>query len=257
MSLSKSELKDFLDEKYDLYNRPDFIENDPISIPHIFTKKEDIEISGFLTATISWGIRKSIINNANRLIHLMEDVPFDFIMNFENSDLKRFQKFVHRTFNSEDCIYFLKSLKNIYQNHNGLEAIFNQPLKPGGNIIDSIINLNSAFFELDHPQRIRKHIANPLKKSSSKRINMFLRWMVRNDNRGVDFGIWQTIKPSLLLCPLDIHSGNVARKLGILKRKANDLSSVIELTENLRKLDSNDPVKYDFALFGLGIFEKF
>ena len=174
MNLSKSELKEFLDEKYDLYNRPEFIANDPISIPHIFTRKEDIEISGFLTATISWGNRKSIINNARKLIRLMDDVPYDFITNFENPDLRRFQKFVHRTFNGNDCIYFLKSLKNIYQNHSGLEAVFNHKINNGGNIIDSINYLNQIFFELDHPQRIRKHIANPLKKASAKRINMFL-----------------------------------------------------------------------------------
>ncbi|MCD4683999.1 MAG: TIGR02757 family protein [Bacteroidales bacterium] len=257
MNLSKSELKEFLEEKYDLYNRPKFIENDPISIPHIFTGKEDIEIAGFLTATISWGNRTSIINNAKKLIQLMDDAPFDFIMNFENPDLKRFQKFVHRTFNGEDCIYFLKSLKNIYQYHGGLEDVFNHLINKGGNIIDSIIYLNKVFFELDHPERTRKHIANPLKKASAKRINMFLRWMVRNDKRGVDFGVWNTIKPSELFCPLDVHSRKVARKLGLLNRKANDLTSVIELTENLRKLDPTDPVKYDFALFGLGIYEKF
>lgn len=257
MSLSSPELKVFLEEKYDLYNRPEFIANDPISIPHIFTKKEDIEIAGFLTATISWGNRKSIIKNAKELIQLMDNAPSDFILNFESPDLKRFQRFVHRTFNGDDCMYFLKSLKNIYQNHSGLEGIFNHPIKNDGNIIDSINYLNLVFFELDHPQRIRKHIANPLKKSSSKRINMFLRWMVRDDKRGVDFGIWKSIKPSELLCPLDVHSGNVARKLGLLTRKSNDLKAVIELTEQLKQFDAADPIKYDFALFGLGIFEKF
>ncbi len=257
MSLSNQELKVFLDEKYDLYNRPEFIANDPISVPHKFSLKEDIEISGFLTATISWGNRKSIIKNANYLVKLMDDAPSDFILNFESPDLKRFQKFVHRTFNGEDCIFFLKSLKNIYQNHSGLESIFNHPINNDGNIIDSINYLNQVFFELDHPRRIRKHIANPLKKSSSKRINMFLRWMVRDDKRGVDFGIWKTIKPSELLCPLDVHSGNVARKLGLLTRKSNDLKAVIELTQQLKQFDAADPIKYDFALFGLGIFEKF
>jgi uncharacterized protein (TIGR02757 family) len=257
MSLSPAELKEFLDEKYDLYNRPEFIVNDPISVPHNFAKKEDIEISGFLTAAISWGKRKSIINNAKRLFEWMDHAPFDFITSFEEQDLKPFQKYVHRTFNGEDCTYFLKSLKNIYQNHGGLESVFSQPIKSGESIINSIVHLNKVFFELDHPQRTRKHIANPQKKASAKRIHMFLRWMVRKDNRGVDFGIWKDIKPYELLCPLDVHSGNVARKLGILKRKSNDLQAVIELTENLKKFDHSDPVKYDFALFGLGIFEKF
>lgn len=257
MSLSPTELKEFLNEKYDLYNRPEFITNDPISIPHNFTQKEDIEISGFLTATISWGNRKSIIKNANTLVTLMDNAPFDFIKNFEEQDLKPFQDFVHRTFNGEDCIYFLKSLKNIYQNHEGLEAVFNQTINEGGDIINSIIYLNKIFFELKHPQRTRKHIANPQKKSSAKRINMFLRWMARKDDRGVDFGIWETIKPSELLCPLDVHSGTVARKLGLLTRKSNDIQAVIELTENLKKIDPSDPIRYDFALFGLGIFEKF
>lgn len=243
------QLKDLLNSKVDLYNQKDFIINDPISIPHIFTKKEDIEIAGFLSATIAWGNRKSILKNANKLMNLMDMSPFDFVTGFKDTDLKPFEKFIHRTFNNDDCIYFLWSLKNIYQNHNGLEEVFSK----NGNIKDSIIYFRNIFFELDFPSRTSKHIANPAKNSSAKRINMFLRWMVRKDNNGVDFGIWNKIKPAALLCPLDVHSGRVARSLGILQRKQNDWKAVEELTENLRKFDSTDPVKYDYALFGMGV----
>lgn len=254
--LSTSELKNFLEEKYDQYNRPEFIETDPISIPHLFSKKEDIEISGFLAATIAWGNRKMIVRNAGRLVELMDYSPFDFIMNFSHKDLKPFESFVHRTFNGTDCIYFLESLKNIYQNHQGLEAVFSEKTKNGGSVKDDIIRFRKVFFELPFPDRTGKHVANPEKNSSAKRINMFLRWMVRDDKRGVDFGIWKKIRPSGLFCPLDIHSGNISRKLGLLDRKASDWKAVEELTSNLRKFDPADPVKYDFALFGLGIFEK-
>jgi len=255
--LSTLELKNFLEEKHDQYNRPEFIETDPISIPHQFSKKEDIEISGFLAATIAWGNRKMIVRNAKRLVELLDYSPFDFVMNFTDDDLKPFESFVHRTFNGTDCIYFLKSLRNIYKNHRGLEAVFSDEIINSGSVKDAIIYFRKIFFELPHPERTGKHVANPEKNSSAKRINMYLRWMVRNDKRGVDFGIWETIKPAGLFCPLDVHSGNISRKLGILNRKANDWKAVDGLTANLRKLDPDDPVKYDFALFGLGVFEKF
>ena len=255
--LSTSELEDFLDEKHDQYNRPEFIESDPISIPHLFSKKEDIEISGFLAATIAWGNRKMIVRNANRLVELMDYSPFDFVMNFSDKELQSFENFVHRTFNGTDCIYFLESLRNIYQNYKGLEAVFSHEIKNTGSVKDAIIYFRKVFFELPFPDRTGKHVANPEKNSSAKRINMYLRWMVRNDNRGVDFGIWKTIKPAGLFCPLDVHSGNISRKLGLLNRKANDWKAVDELTTNLRTFDNIDPVKYDFALFGLGVFEKF
>ena len=254
--LTISELHNFLEEKHDQYNRRGFIESDPISIPHQFSKKEDIEIAAFLTATIAWGNRKMIIKNANRLMKLMDRAPFDFIQNFTDDDLKPFETFVHRTFNGTDCIYFLKLLQNIYKNHGGLEGAFSFPLE-SINIKESIISFHKLFFELEHQDRTRKHLANPEKNSAAKRINMFLRWMVRDDKRGVDFGIWKNIPTKNLLCPLDVHSGNVARKLGLLTRKANDWKAVEELTGNLRKFDVADPVKYDFALFGLGVFEKF
>ena len=254
--LKNSELHNFLEEKHDQYNRPEFIESDPISIPHQFSKKEDIEIAAFLTATIAWGNRKMIIKNAKQLMELIDRAPFDFIQNFTDDELKPFEKFVHRTFNGTDCIYFLKSLQNIYKNHGGLEGSFSLP-KESINIKESIISFHKLFFELEHQDRTRKHLANPEKSSAAKRINMFLRWMVRDDKRGVDFGIWKNISTGKLFCPLDVHSGNVARKLGLLSRNANDWKAVEELTGNLRKFDVADPVKYDFALFGLGVFEKF
>ncbi len=257
MDISITALKSFLDEKSDFYNQPGFIKDDPISIPHQFTLKEDIEIAGFLTAIIAWGNRKSIINNANRLMGMMDFAPFEFIVGMEEYDLKKFSSYVHRTFNGIDCIFFLRSLSNIYKFHGGLETVFSEPIQNGLSIKGSIINFRHIFFQLPHLHRTEKHIANPLTNSSAKRLNMFLRWMVRNDNRGVDFGIWQKIKPADLYCPLDVHSSNVARKLGLLNRKSNDWTAVENLTAILRKMNPDDPVKYDFALFGLGVNEKF
>ena len=257
MSLSFSELKDFLDSKAEKYNNPSFIENDPISIPHQFSQKKDKEISAFLAATIAWGQRSTIIKNANKLVRLMDFEPYEFITNANQHDFKLFRKFTHRTFNGIDCKYFLKSLKNIYLNHGGLESVFNEGFAKDQNIKTSILHFRKIFFEQKHPLRTEKHIANPAKKSSAKRINMFLRWMVRQDNSGVDFGLWKQIPAKSLYCPLDIHSGNVARSLNLLKNKQNNWSAVEELTENLRKFDAKDPIKYDFALFGLGVNEKF
>ncbi len=257
MLLPFDELKDFLDEKYRFYNRPEFIEADPISVPHRFTKKEDIEIASFLTATISWGNRPSIIKNANKLIQFMDFAPFQFIHDCTEKEFDRFRNFVHRTFNGNDCVYFLKAIKNIYLNHNGLEYVFNDPIRRGKSVKEAINHFRSVFLELPHPVRIEKHVANPAMNASAKRINMFLRWMVRNDGSGVDFGIWKTIQPSMLYCPLDIHTGNVARKLTLIQRNSNDWKAVEELTGNLRKLDPLDPVKYDISLFGLGVYEKF
>jgi len=255
--LNMPSLKSYLDEKVELYNNSAFIINDPISIPYLFSKKEDIEISGFLSATIAWGQRKTIVNNAKQLIEWMDGTPHDFIINFTDQDLTHFRKFIHRTFNGTDCEYFLWSLKNIYQNHDGLEGAFCNGFNPAGeNIKDAIIHFRKIFFDLDHPARTRKHIADPNMKSAAKRINMFLRWMVRNDAKGVDFGVWTKIKPSQLICPLDVHSGNVARKLGLLQRKNNDWQAAEELTNKLKLFDPIDPVKYDFALFGLGVSEQ-
>ena len=249
------ELKEFLDEKVEKYNTLDFIDSDPIQIPHKFERKEDIEIAGFLTATIAWGNRKMIINNANKLMGIMGDSPYDFIINYKDNNYKDLNNFVHRTFNSVDLNHFILALGHIYKNHNGLEHVFS--LNTQLPLQERISVFKNVFFEIPHQHRTQKHVSDPLKGSAAKRINMFLRWMVRNDNKGVDFGIWKTIAPSELSCPLDVHSGNVARKLKLLKRKQNDAKALAELDTKLRKLDVNDPVKYDFALFGLGVFEKF
>lgn len=257
MRISKSGLKAFLDEQVDRFNRPEFIDNDPISIPHRFSKKEDIEISGFLAALISWGNRKSIINNASKLTGLMDNSPHDFIINAGEKDYKRFESFVHRTFNSGDCIFFIHRLSMIYKENYGLEAFFCNGNGDNPGIMDMISRFKRAFFSIDHLTRTEKHLSDPGKGSAAKRINMFLRWMVRNDNRGVDFGIWKSLKPSQLYCPLDVHSGNTARKLGLITRKQNDRKAVEELTAHLREFDAEDPVKYDFALFGSGIYEDF
>lgn len=254
--MKREELKAFLDEKVYQYNKTDFIETDPIQVPHSYTAKEDIEIAGFLAATIAWGNRKMIISNAKKLMGLMGDSPYDFIMTHEEHQLERFTVFVHRTFNATDCTCFIKSLRHIYTRHGGLEAAFERFAEPGS-LQKSISEFKKAFFETEHEPRTQKHISDPMSGSAAKRINMFLRWMVRNDNAGVDFGIWKSLSPSQLSCPLDVHSGNVARKLGLLTRKQNDAKTLLELDTQLRLMDKNDPVKYDFALFGLGVFEGF
>jgi uncharacterized protein (TIGR02757 family) len=251
-----SELKEFLDEKVILYNNPNFIETDPIQIPHRFDLKEDIEIAAFLTATIAWGNRKMIINNASKMMDLMGNSPYDFVLHHKEHHLENLIGFVHRTFNSNDFQAFVIGLKNIYQNHNGLENVFTNHQEEFS-MQKSISVFKNLFFENQISNRANKHISNPEMGSAAKRINMFLRWMVRQDNAGVDFGIWKNISSSKLSCPLDVHSGNVARKLALLTRKQNDGKALFELDTNLRKLDQNDPVKYDFALFGLGVFEGF
>ena len=254
--MNKTELKEFLDTKVIQYNNTRFIESDPIKIPHLFSKKEDIEIAAFLTATIAWGNRKSIINNAFALMNLLDNAPFEFVKNHKPSDLERLAPFVHRTFNGADCMQFVKSLQHIYNSYNGLEGIFNTYAQTHSLQL-AISKLKMHFFEIKHPTRSEKHISDPLKNSAAKRLNMFLRWMVRPNHSGVDFGIWKHLSPSQLSCPLDVHSGNVARKLGLLTRQQNDAKALLELDKNLRALDATDPVKYDFALFGLGVFEGF
>lgn len=255
-NINLSELQSFLDEKVILYNNLNFIESDPIQIPHLFSLKEDIEIAGFLSATIAWGNRKMIINNSHKMMQLMGNSPYDFVLSHNENQLESLNKFVHRTFNGQDFAQFIKSLQHIYTNHNGLEAVFAKNATKDS-MQKSISEFKKIFFENNHLPRTQKHISDPISGSAAKRINMFLRWMVRQDAQGVDFGLWKTISPSALSCPLDVHSGNVARKLQLLLRKQNDAKAVYELDTNLRLLDPNDPVKYDFALFGLGVFEKF
>lgn len=254
--MNHTELKSFLDEKVIQYNTLDFIDSDPVQIPHLFSQKEDIEIAAFLSATIAWGNRTMIIRNSHKMMDLMGNAPYDFVMSHKEQDLDRLASFVHRTFNGCDLAFFIKSLKNIYQNHNGLESVYseNQQLET---MQKSISEFKKIFFEIPHQYRTQKHVSDPMNNSAAKRINMFLRWMCRQDNKGVDLGIWKSISPASLSCPLDVHSGNVARKLGLLTRKQNDAKAVAELDLKIREFDANDPVKYDFALFGLGVFEGF
>ena len=254
--MTNSELQTFLDEKVIQYNTLDFIESDPVQIPHLFSQKEDIEIAGFLASSIAWGNRKMIIKNSHKMMDLIGNSPYDFVMSHNDYQLEKLEGFVHRTFNSDDFKHFIKALKHIYINKGGLENIFIQN-QTETSLQPAIHALHEIFFEIPHLTRTRKHVADPNKGSVSKRINMCLRWFVRNDNAGVDLGIWKGISPSKLSCPLDVHSGNVARKLGLLTRKQNDGKALTELDSKLRELDPNDPVKYDLALFGLGVFEKF
>ena len=256
MAMTKAQLKDFLDEKAAFYENPSFLDSDPIQVPHQFAQKEDIEISGFLTATIAWGNRKSIINNALKLMSLIDNAPYDFVRNHQDEDLIPLERFVHRTFNGADLLGFVKGLQHIYVNHGGLESVFAKHQEKN-TLQPAITKLKELFFEIEHQKRTEKHISNPSTGSAAKRINMFLRWMVRPSTKKVDFGLWNSISPSQLSCPLDVHSGNVARKLKLLKRKQNDAKALAELDKSLRRLDDHDPVKYDYALFGLGVFEKF
>ena len=254
--MNTAELKDFLDEKVALYNRPNFLETDPIAIPHQFSVKEDVEIAGFLSATIAWGNRKSIIANANRMMLMMGNSPHDFVMSHNVSDLEKLDGFVHRTFNALDFKTFVSCLRVVYLNHGGLEAAFAKSIV-GDDMQMGISNFKKLFFEKTTLIRSQKHVSDPAKNSAAKRLNMYLRWMVRQDNAGVDLGIWKSISPACLSCPLDVHSGNVARKLGLISRIPNDAKALRELDVSLRAMDAKDPAKYDFALFGLGVFEGF
>ncbi len=250
-------LKEFLDEKVIQYNKPGFITNDPICIPHLFTKKQDIEIMGFWSAILAWGQRLTIINKSKLLIELMDGVPHDFIINHEEKDLQKFLSFKHRTFNDLDTLYFIYFLKNHYQQFNSLEDAFLTPTEHE-TIEQNLNSFRSYFISLpEFPYRTAKHISSPSQKSTCKRLNMFLRWMVRKDDYGVDFGIWNRLKPSQLICPCDLHVERVARKLKLINRKQTDWLTAIELTAKLKEFDAEDPVKYDFALFGLGVEEKF
>jgi uncharacterized protein (TIGR02757 family) len=258
--MKKSDLKGFLDRKVDQYNNTSFIKDDPISIPHLFTKKQDIEIAGFLAATFSWGNRTTIINKSKELMQLMDNSPHQFITQHAENDLKSFLHFKHRTFNTTDLLYFIHFLQHHYKHHKSLESAFfnNKIIQQSNHVENALTSFHTSFFSLPHaPARTRKHISTPSKHSACKRLNMYLRWMVRNDKCGVDFGIWKKIKASELICPLDVHVARVARHFNLLERKPNDWKAAEELTANLRILDADDPVKYDFALFGLGVIGKF
>ena len=245
------EVRKLLDKAVGLYNHVDFIENDPIQIPHRFTQKEDIEIAGFLAASIAWGQRKSIIKNANLLMDLMDNSPYQFLM--EEKEFVRFNRFVHRTFNGIDCRFFLNSLKNIYQNYGGLEQVFTDGFQKNETIFGALHHFRNLFLNMPHEARSRKHLSDVTTNSAAKRLNMFLRWMVRKDEQEVDFGLWKNMPMSALMLPLDVHTGDVGRALGLISRKQNDWKTVEEITAILRTFDENDPIKYDFALFGMGV----
>lgn len=251
------DLKDFLEEKVKIYNSPAFIEADPISIPHQFSKLQDIEIIGFWVAMLSWGQRKTILAKGKELIELMDGSPYDFILNHQEKDRERFANFKHRTFNYTDTLYFLSFFQAFYRAHDSLELAFVKSMgKKDESIEQALVGFHEFFFDQEFaPQRTRKHVSTPARKSRCKRLNMFLRWMVRKDDCGVDFGLWDKIKPAQLMMPLDLHVERLARRFGLLKRKQNDWKAVIELTESLRAFDPADPVKYDFALFGMSILE--
>ena len=255
LSVFSAYVADLLEEKADQYNRPEFIPHDPISIPHRFTKKQDIEIMGFWAAILAWGQRKTIINKCLELSQLMDNAPHDFVLNHQESDLKQFLNFKHRTFNATDTLYFLHFFQDYYRQHDSLEHAFSSHLSKGDVTIEKgLIGFHDLFSNSENfPSRTRKHIATPLRKSSCKRLNMFLRWMVRKDDKGVDFGIWNEVKPAQLVCPCDVHVDRVARLLGLIKRPVTDWQTAMELTASLRSLSPTDPARYDFALFGLGI----
>jgi uncharacterized protein (TIGR02757 family) len=257
--MKEKDLKEFLDSKVDEYNQPSFIKDDPISVPHLFSKKQDIEIAGFFAATFAWGNRMTIIRKSKELMQLMDMSPYDFCLNHDLSGLKRLMGFKHRTFTATDLLYFVEFFKQHYLKYNSLEPAFAKWMgKKNETVEKGLTGFHRYFFSLEHVQpRTRKHIATPEKNSSCKRLNMFLRWMVRKDDKGVDFGIWKNILPSQLICPIDLHVARVAKQLNILKRKQVDWKAAVELTDYLRTLDKNDPVKYDFALFSLGVIEKY
>jgi uncharacterized protein (TIGR02757 family) len=254
--VERNEIYELLEEYYDYFDRKTFIEDDPIQIPHFYAKDEDIEIAGFFSAILAWGQRPVIIRNTRKLLESMPDGPFEFLVNAEDYQLESFYDFKHRTFNGTDCIFFLKSLQNIYKNHGGLKGVFEEGFSLYNNIPDTIRHFRNVFFSIPFPGRTLKHLPDLDKGAAAKRINMYLRWMVRRDERGVDFGLWEKIPPSALYIPLDVHSGSVARELGLLARKQNDWKAVNKLTLKLREFDSDDPVKYDYALFGLGAMGK-
>ena len=249
--MKNKELKLWLDEKVHQYNHPSFIEQDPVSIPHLFTRKQDIEIAGLFAAIFAWGNRTTIINKSKALMQLMSMKPFEFCLHHKKNDLKKLTTFKHRTFQADDLYYFIFFLHQHYKKYDTLETAFFPRKKM--TVEEGLNHFREYFFSFEHLKRTEKHIASPEQKSACKRLNMYLRWMVRNDNKGVDFGIWKNIAPASLICPLDIHASNIARSLNLLKRKQNDWEAALELTDNLKRFDSQDPVKYDFALFGTGV----
>lgn len=250
------DIKEYLNSKVDEYNQPSFIKNDPVSIPHLFSKQQDIEIAGLFAAIFSWGNRTTIINKSKELMQLMDNAPYQFCLNHDLKELKRLTGFKHRTFTMDDLLYFIEFLKQHYSKHDSLEDAFIKGMDKNSETVEKgLIGFKDYFFSLEHLKRTEKHISSPLQKSTCKRLNMFLRWMVRRDKKGVDFGIWKNISPAQLICPIDVHVARVAKRFNLIQRKQTDWQAALELTGYLRTLDKQDPVKYDFALFGIGVME--
>ncbi len=255
MQQNNNKLVNFLNGKVEEYNQPAFIKDDPICIPHLFTKKQDIEIAAFFAATFAWGNRTTIINKSKELMQLMDMQPYEFVLHHSDEDLKKLLQFKHRTFNPTDLLYFIDFFKFHYSTNKSLETAFT---KWGDEVEQMLIGFHHYFFSLEHvPNRTKKHVATPYKNSNCKRLNMYLRWMVRKDKRGVDFGIWKNISPAQLICPVDVHVARVAKRFGLIQRNQMDWNTAIELTNYLRTLDAQDPAKYDFVLFALGVVEKY
>jgi uncharacterized protein (TIGR02757 family) len=252
--MKSNDLKKLLDRKVDYYNQPSFIPADPICIPHLFTQKQDIEIAAFFAAIFAWGNRTTIINKSKELMHLMNMQPHQFVLHHSGNDLKKIKGFKHRTFTAEDLYHFIDFFKHHYSTHSSLETVFFPKEKM--TVEEGLNHFKSYCFSIEHLKRTEKHVSSPQQKSSCKRLNMFLRWMVRNDDKGVDFGLWKNISPKDLICPLDVHVSRVARQLGLLHRKQDDWEAAKELTQNLCTFDQQDPVKYDFALFSIGVIES-
>ncbi len=256
--MTHQNLRELLEEKASYYNQPAFIEDDPVAIPHAYSLRQDIEITGLWVAVLAWGQRKTILNKARELFARMDHSPYEFVLNHTEADLKPFLTFKHRTFNAEDTLYFIEFFRRFYQSHGSLEDAFTQGMKPGDETVENgLREFHRIFFDLPYaPSRTRKHIATPARNSACKRLNMFLRWMVRKDRNGVDFGLWEKISPSQLVCPCDVHVDRVARRLGLISRRQTDWQTALELTANLREFDPEDPVRYDFALFGMGLEDR-
>jgi uncharacterized protein (TIGR02757 family) len=251
------QIKNLLDSKKRLYNQPSFIKDDPVSIPHRFTKKQDIEISGLFAAVLAWGNRTSIINSCTKLMGWMDNSPHEFILNHEDTDLRKFLTFAHRTFNATDLLYFIHFLQYHYQKHNSLENAFVPEKKYKHDTVEqALVHFHNYFFSIEHPERTKKHISTPQRKSACKRINMYLRWMVRKDKQGVDFGLWKKISMSQLVCPLDVHVASVAHRLGLIDNEKSNWHNAMQLTAALREMNPQDPAVYDYALFGIGMAER-
>lgn len=252
-----TQIKNLLDSKRRLYNQPSFIKGDPICIPHRFSKQQDIEISGLFAAVLAWGNRTSIINSCNKLMGWMDNSPHDFILNHKDIDLKGFLGFAHRTFNATDLLYFIYFLQYHYQKHNSLEDAFVPEKKYKHDTVEqALLHFHNYFFSIEHPERTKKHISTPQRKSACKRINMYLRWMVRKDKQGVDFGLWKKINMSQLVCPLDVHVASVAHRLGLIDNEKSNWQNAMQLTASLREMNPQDPAVYDYALFGIGMAER-